>query len=103
MPPESLSQLRPFFRSPGDAMKASCSGCGTASLLSTTWCNNEKMAVLTPIPNPSDNVTTRLSIGALARLRRAKRTRLIGQPPCRSCLDGSQSIAIAARLTPAAR
>jgi hypothetical protein len=35
----------------------------------------EKIAVLTPIPNPRESTTTKLSKGAFAKLRKAKRMR----------------------------
>src|ERR1035438_10928246 len=77
MPPESLVALRPPLKSPGEVTVTSSSGRSTGSEFSRIWWKREKIAVFAPIPSPTESTTVRLSRGAFARLRQAKRSRAI--------------------------
>src|ERR1019366_4536423 len=77
MPPESLVELRPPLKSAGAVRDTSSSGRSTGSEFSKIWWRREKIAVLAPMPSPTERMTTRLSSGAFARLRQAKRSRAI--------------------------
>src|ERR1017187_3099972 len=77
MPPESLVELRPPLNSAGAVTDTSSSGRSTGSEFSKIWWRREKIAVLAPMPSPTERMTTRLSSGAFARLRQAKRSRAI--------------------------
>src|ERR1035441_4286115 len=76
-PPESLVELRPPLNSAGAVTDTSSSGRSTGSEFSKIWWRREKIAVLAPMPSPTERITTRLSSGAFARLRQAKRSRAI--------------------------
>src|ERR1035441_4051808 len=77
MSPELSVELRPPLKSPGDVTVTSSSGRSTGSEFSRIWWNREKIAVFAPIPSPTESTTVRLSRGAFARLRQAKRSRAI--------------------------
>src|SRR5664279_2010830 len=77
MSPELSVELRPPLKSPGDVTVTSSSGRSTGSEFSRIWWKREKIAVFAPIPSPTESTTVRLSRGAFARLRHAKRSRAI--------------------------
>src|ERR1043165_3503123 len=76
-PPESFVELRPLLNSAGAVRSTSSPGLWTGSELSTSWWRSEKIAVFAPMPSASDSTTTKLSIGAFPKLRRANRIRPI--------------------------
>src|ERR1035441_2714780 len=75
MSPELSVELRPPLKSPGDVAVTSSSGRSTRSEFSRIWWKREKIAVFAPIPSATESTTVRLSRGAFARLRQAKRSR----------------------------
>src|ERR1022692_1086954 len=77
MSPELSVELRPPLKSPGDVTVTSSSGRSTGSEFSRIWWKREKIAVFAPIPSATESTTVRLSRGAFARLRQAKRSRAI--------------------------
>src|ERR1039458_9864003 len=77
MSPDWSVEWRPPLKSPGDVTVTSSSGRSTGSEFSRIWWKREKIAVFAPIPSATESTTVRLSRGAFARLRQAKRSRAI--------------------------